>query len=45
LQAEVPHIAAGIPGRVFNMLKGGYLSSKWTKMFDLDEADEVLAKG
>uniref|UniRef100_A0A8C8TFV6 RNA helicase n=1 Tax=Peromyscus maniculatus bairdii TaxID=230844 RepID=A0A8C8TFV6_PERMB len=45
LQAEVPHIVVGTPGRVFDMLNRRYLSPKWIKMFILDEADEMLSRG
>ncbi|KAL4006215.1 5-formyltetrahydrofolate cyclo-ligase [Sarotherodon galilaeus] len=42
LQAEAPHIVVGTPGRVFDMLTRKNLSSKYIKMFVLDEADEML---
>merc|ERR1711970_1140948 len=45
LQAEAPHIAVGTPGRVFDMLNRKFLSSKYIKMFVLDEADEMLSRG
>merc|ERR1712007_422708 len=43
--AEAPHIVVGTPGRVFDMLNRKFLSSKYIKMFVLDEADEVLSRG
>ncbi|XP_034532842.1 eukaryotic initiation factor 4A-I-like [Notolabrus celidotus] len=45
LQAEVPHIVVGTPGRVYDMLTRGTLSSKNIKIFVLDEADEMLSRG
>ena len=45
VQAEVPHIVVGTPGRVFDMLNRSSLSPKWIKMFILDEADEMLSRG
>uniref|UniRef100_A0AAY5ETV8 ATP-dependent RNA helicase n=1 Tax=Electrophorus electricus TaxID=8005 RepID=A0AAY5ETV8_ELEEL len=45
LQADVPHIVVGTPGRVFDMLNRRYLSPKQIKMFALDEADEMLSRG
>ncbi|XP_067851186.1 eukaryotic initiation factor 4A-II isoform X4 [Heptranchias perlo] len=45
LNAEAPNIVVGTPGRVFDMLNRGYISSRWIKMFVLDEADEMLSRG
>ncbi|KAI4900173.1 hypothetical protein NFI96_023901 [Prochilodus magdalenae] len=45
LQADVPHIVVGTPGRVFDMLNRRYLSPRHIKMFALDEADEMLSRG
>ena len=45
VQAEVPHIVVGTPGRVFDMLNRRSLSPKWIKMFILDEADEMRRRG
>uniref|UniRef100_A0A9J8BTD7 ATP-dependent RNA helicase n=1 Tax=Cyprinus carpio carpio TaxID=630221 RepID=A0A9J8BTD7_CYPCA len=45
LQAEAPHIVVGTPGRVYDMLNRKFLSSKYIKMFVLDEADEMLSRG
>ncbi|XP_051937776.1 eukaryotic initiation factor 4A-I-like [Hippocampus zosterae] len=45
LQAESPHIVVGTPGRVFDMLNRKNISSKYIKMFVLDEADEMLSRG
>uniref|UniRef100_A0A2K6UMI5 RNA helicase n=1 Tax=Saimiri boliviensis boliviensis TaxID=39432 RepID=A0A2K6UMI5_SAIBB len=45
LQMEAPHIIAGTPGRVFDMLNWRYLSPKYVKMFVLDEADETSSHG
>ncbi|XP_077444430.1 eukaryotic initiation factor 4A-I-like [Stigmatopora argus] len=45
LQCESPHIVVGTPGRVFDMLSRRNISSKFIKMFVLDEADEMLSRG
>uniref|UniRef100_A0A8C6KVR4 RNA helicase n=1 Tax=Nothobranchius furzeri TaxID=105023 RepID=A0A8C6KVR4_NOTFU len=45
LQAEAPHIVVGTPGRVFDMITRKNISSKYIKMFVLDEADEMLSRG
>uniref|UniRef100_A0A8B9L2Y5 RNA helicase n=1 Tax=Astyanax mexicanus TaxID=7994 RepID=A0A8B9L2Y5_ASTMX len=45
LQADVPHIVVGTPGRVFDMLNRRYLSPRHIKQFALDEADEMLSRG
>uniref|UniRef100_A0AAR2IJV0 RNA helicase n=1 Tax=Pygocentrus nattereri TaxID=42514 RepID=A0AAR2IJV0_PYGNA len=45
LQADVPHIVVGTPGRVFDMLNRRYLSPRNIKVFVLDEADEMLSRG
>lgn len=38
-------IVVGTPGRVFDMINRGALSTKHIKMFVLDEADEMLSRG
>ncbi|KAJ8254819.1 hypothetical protein GJAV_G00197670 [Gymnothorax javanicus] len=45
LESEAPHIVAGTPGRVFDMLNRKCLSARHIKMFVLDEADEMLSRG
>lgn len=40
-----PHVVAGTPGRVFDMLNRRALRSEKIKMFVLDEADEMLSRG
>uniref|UniRef100_A0A2K6SKA4 RNA helicase n=1 Tax=Saimiri boliviensis boliviensis TaxID=39432 RepID=A0A2K6SKA4_SAIBB len=45
LQMEAPHITAGNPGHVFDMLNWRYLSLKYIKMFVMNEADEMLSHG
>jgi len=44
LQAGV-HVVVGTPGRVLDLLSRGALSSKFIKVFVLDEADEMLSRG
>nr|CEG04698.1 unnamed protein product [Fusarium clavum] len=40
-----PQIVVGTPGRVQNMIQRGVLRIDNTKMFVLDDADEILARG
>lgn len=40
-----PQIVIGTPGRVQNMIQSGVLRIDNTKMFVLDDADEMLARG
>ncbi|XP_069776175.1 eukaryotic initiation factor 4A-II-like [Narcine bancroftii] len=44
-QLEAPHIVVGTPGRVFDMMSRQHLSTRYIKMFVLDEADEMLSRG
>jgi ATP-dependent RNA helicase len=39
------HVVSGTPGRVFDMIKRKYLSTRQIKVLVLDEADEMLSKG
>lgn len=39
------HCVVGTPGRVFDMISRGALSTESMKMFILDEADEMLSRG
>ena len=45
LQADTPHIVAGCPGRVHDMLRRKKLISSNLKLIILDEADEMLSSG
>jgi len=45
LKNNVPHIIAGCPGRVYDMIRRGHIVSKNIKMLILDEADEMLSSG
>lgn len=40
-----PTIAIGTPGRILDMIRRRYLSTKYVKIFVLDEADEMLSPG
>eukprot|EP00923_Selenidium_pygospionis_P027260 GHVN01048982.1.p1 GENE.GHVN01048982.1~~GHVN01048982.1.p1 ORF type:complete len:406 (+),score=50.99 GHVN01048982.1:93-1310(+) len=40
-----PHIVVGTPGRVKDMLSKGVLNVDRTRLFIVDEADEMLARG
>lgn len=44
LQSGV-HVVVGTPGRVFDMMKKGFLKTDYLRVFILDEADEMLSKG
>lgn len=39
------HIVVGTPGRVYDMINRRALSTRYIKMFILDEADEMLSRG
>jgi len=39
------HIVVGTPGRVFDMMKRGFMKTDYLKLFVLDEADEMLSRG
>lgn len=39
------HVVVGTPGRVFDMMKKGFLKADYLKVFILDEADEMLSRG
>lgn len=39
------HVVVGTPGRVFDMMKKGFLKAEYLRVFILDEADEMLSKG
>ena len=40
-----PQIIVGTPGRVQDMIRRGYLQTKYLKLLVLDEADEMLSSG
>ena len=42
---EGVQVVVGTPGRVFDMIKRGALSTRYIKQFVLDEADEMLSRG
>ena len=39
------HVIVGTPGRVFDMMKKGFLKVDHLRLFVLDEADEMLSRG
>merc|ERR1711931_416302 len=43
--SEGVHVVVGTPGRVFDMISRNALLTENTKMFVLDEADEMLSRG
>jgi len=45
LKGNVPHIIAGCPGRVYDMMRRNHILSKNIKLVILDEADEMLSSG
>ena len=45
LRENVPHIIVGTPGRIFDMIKRGYINTKGVSMFVIDEADDMLSTG
>jgi len=42
---NVPHVICGCPGRVYDMMRRGNVSTKSIKLVILDEADEMLSSG
>jgi len=45
LKNNIPHIIAGCPGRVYDMMRRGNIVAKNIKLVILDEADEMLSSG
>jgi len=45
LKTNTPHIIAGCPGRVYDMIRRNNIIAKNIKMLILDEADEMLSSG
>jgi translation initiation factor 4A len=45
LKKNVPHIIAGCPGRVYDMMYRNHIISKNIKLVILDEADEMFSSG
>lgn len=45
LKNNIPHIIAGCPGRVYDMIRRGNIVAKNIKLVILDEADEMLSSG
>lgn len=45
LKGNVPHVIAGCPGRVYDMIRRNHILSKNIKLVILDEADEMLSSG
>jgi len=45
LKSNVPHVIAGCPGRVHDMMRRNHIGSKNIKLVILDEADEMLSSG
>ena len=45
LKSDIPHIITGCPGRVYDMMRRGYIIAKTIKLVVLDEADELLSTG
>ena len=39
------HVVVGTPGRVFDMMKKGFIKADYLRIFILDEADEMLSRG
>jgi len=45
LKSNPPHVIAGCPGRVYDMMRRGNIAAKNIKLVILDEADEMLSSG
>jgi len=45
LKNDPPHVIVGCPGRVYDMIRRGYIKAKKIRLVVLDEADEMLSSG
>lgn len=45
IEEQNPHVVIGCPGRIFDLIRRGYLDVRSVKIFVVDEADEMLSKG
>jgi len=45
IKAQCPQIVVGCAGRIYDMIKRGYINISNVKLFVLDEADEMLSQG
>jgi translation initiation factor 4A len=45
MRNNVPHVIAGCPGRVYDMIRRNHIQAKTVKLAILDEADEMLSTG
>ncbi len=45
IKSNIPHVIAGCPGRVYDMIRRNHISVKSVKIVILDEADEMLSAG
>jgi translation initiation factor 4A len=45
IDEQNPHVVVGCPGRIFDLIRRGFLDVRNVKIFVVDEADEMLSKG
>lgn len=45
IKNNIPHVIAGCPGRVYDMVRRNHINIKTVKIVVLDEADEMLSAG
>jgi translation initiation factor 4A len=45
LKSCIPHLIVGCPGRVYDMMRRKFITSKMVQLIILDEADEMLSSG
>ena len=45
LKNNVPHVIAGCPGRVYDMIRRNYITTDKIKLLIMDEADEMFSVG
>ena len=45
IKNNVPHVIAGCPGRVYDMIRRNHINVKTVKLVIMDEADEMLSAG
>jgi translation initiation factor 4A len=45
IDEQTPHVVVGCPGRIFDLIRRGFIDARNVQIFVVDEADEMLSKG
>lgn len=45
IDEQTPHVVVGCPGRIFDLIRRGFIDARNVRIFVVDEADEMLSKG